>query len=134
MTNPHPNRQTYQRQQAVVVWGCKEHQTPAGQECQGCADQGELFSRADAARSARKKFPMTITIKPRKTVASDQEGCQGCGESGGLRWVGSTAGADSWTCNECGHQRRIAVHEPGSHGTNAQRRGTRASSYPPMGI
>jgi hypothetical protein len=46
-TGTHPNRR-------VVVWGCKEHQTPPGQECQGCADQGELFTRADAADLARK--------------------------------------------------------------------------------
>jgi hypothetical protein len=26
----------------------------AGQECQGCADQGELFTRADAAEATRK--------------------------------------------------------------------------------
>lgn len=31
-----------------VVWGCTEHRTPAGQECHGCADQGELFTRADS--------------------------------------------------------------------------------------
>jgi hypothetical protein len=35
----------HQQQRRVVVRGCKEHQTPAGQECQGCADQGELFTR-----------------------------------------------------------------------------------------
>lgn len=46
-TGTHPNRR-------VVVWGCNENQTPAGQECQGCADQGELFTRADVAGSARK--------------------------------------------------------------------------------
>lgn len=48
-------KQQTPRQRAVVVWGCKDHQTPAGQECQGCADQGELFTRADAVRSARKR-------------------------------------------------------------------------------
>ncbi len=42
-------------QKVAVLWGCKEHQTPAGQECQGCADQGELFTRADVAQSARKR-------------------------------------------------------------------------------
>lgn len=42
-------------QRRVVVWGCKEHQTPAGEECQGCADQGELFTHADLAKAARKR-------------------------------------------------------------------------------
>lgn len=51
----HPNRQVHQQQRQVVVWGCREHQTPAGTECQGCADQGELFTRADAARSAGRR-------------------------------------------------------------------------------
>jgi hypothetical protein len=45
----------HQQQRRVVVWGCKEHQTPPGDECQGCADQGELFTRADAADLARRK-------------------------------------------------------------------------------
>jgi len=52
-SDPNPNRQVAQRQGRVVVWGCKEHQTPAGEECQGCADQGELFTRAEATKSAR---------------------------------------------------------------------------------
>jgi hypothetical protein len=51
----HPDRQLHQRQRRVVVWGCKEHHTPTRQECQGCADQDELFSRADAASSVRKR-------------------------------------------------------------------------------
>ncbi len=49
-TAPQPRRQ----QRRVVVWGCKEHQTPAGEECQGCADQDELFTRADVARQGRR--------------------------------------------------------------------------------
>ena len=50
----HPNWQA-PRQRRVVVWGCKEHETPAGEECQGCIDQGELFTRADAADLARQR-------------------------------------------------------------------------------
>ncbi len=53
-TSSHPNSQAHQRQRRIVVWGCTEHQTPVGQDCQGCADQGQLFSRADAAKSARR--------------------------------------------------------------------------------
>lgn len=51
-TNSRSQRHSQQR---VVVWGCKEHQTPAGEECQGCADQGELFTHAEAAKAARRK-------------------------------------------------------------------------------
>lgn len=52
-TNSPPHHHRSQRR--VVVWGCKEHQTAAGQECQGCADQGELFTHAEAAKAARKR-------------------------------------------------------------------------------
>ena len=48
-------RQRHLTQRRVVVWGCTEHQTPAGQECQGCADQGELFTRFEASQSTRKR-------------------------------------------------------------------------------
>lgn len=34
----------------VVRWGCTAHRTPAGQDCQWCAEQGELFPRTDATR------------------------------------------------------------------------------------
>lgn len=43
--------QRHRSHNRVVVWGCKEHQTPAGMECQGCLDQGELFRRADIVSS-----------------------------------------------------------------------------------
>lgn len=39
----------------VVVWGCDIHSTPAGQNCQGCADQGELFSPTDVPRQIRRR-------------------------------------------------------------------------------
>lgn len=44
------------QQRRVVVWGCKTHRTPAGAECQGCADQGELLAWGDitASRSGGK--------------------------------------------------------------------------------
>jgi hypothetical protein len=35
------------QQRRVVIWGCRIHRTPAGQECQGCADQGELLTWED---------------------------------------------------------------------------------------
>lgn len=50
-----PRSQRHQRDRRLVVWGCKEHQAPPGQECQGCIDQGELFTRADAADLARRR-------------------------------------------------------------------------------
>ncbi len=31
----------------VVMWGCDIHRTPAGTECQGCADQDELLTWDD---------------------------------------------------------------------------------------
>jgi hypothetical protein len=37
------------------VAGCPAHGTPAGQRCEQCARQGELFSRTDAARQSRKR-------------------------------------------------------------------------------
>jgi hypothetical protein len=45
-----PQRQ-YHR---VVVWGCAIHRTPRGQECQGCADQGELLTWGDIHRATRR--------------------------------------------------------------------------------
>ena len=36
-----------QRQRTAVVWGCDTHRTPAGENCRGCADQPDLFSRND---------------------------------------------------------------------------------------
>lgn len=36
-----------QQQRRVVVWGCDIHRTPAGTECQGCTDQGELITWDD---------------------------------------------------------------------------------------
>jgi hypothetical protein len=44
-------RQAYR----VVVWGCSIHRTPRGQECTGCADQGELFATSEIYQSAREK-------------------------------------------------------------------------------
>jgi hypothetical protein len=38
--------QARQRHQRIVVWGCDIHRTSSGQECRGCADQGELVPRA----------------------------------------------------------------------------------------
>ena len=35
------------RQRRIVIWGCDTHRTPAGETCQGCLDQGDLFDRAD---------------------------------------------------------------------------------------
>lgn len=35
------------RQRTAVVWGCETHRTPAGESCQGCLDQGELFDRTE---------------------------------------------------------------------------------------
>jgi hypothetical protein len=40
------NHENYaHRQRTAVVWGCGVHRTPRGETCQGCRDQGELFSR-----------------------------------------------------------------------------------------
>lgn len=36
-----------QPEREPVWWGCAKHRTPPGQECRRCADQGELFSRAE---------------------------------------------------------------------------------------
>lgn len=43
------------RQRVVVRWGCDLHQTPAGQDCQWCIQQGELFLRAEAATHRRRR-------------------------------------------------------------------------------
>jgi hypothetical protein len=42
-------RHRARQQRRIMVWGCDIHRTPAGTECQGCAHQGELFTRADIA-------------------------------------------------------------------------------------
>lgn len=49
-----PVRSVVRRGQAVR-WGCTEHHTPAGQPCQWCPDQGELFTRAEAATATHRK-------------------------------------------------------------------------------
>jgi hypothetical protein len=43
------------QQREPVRWGCHEHRTPAGQDCEHCAQQGELFARADAGRSTYRR-------------------------------------------------------------------------------
>lgn len=105
-TGTHPNRR-------VVVWGCKEHQTPSGQECQGCGDQGELFTRADAAGLARKR---PVSRPEEITVTTDLgQRCPMCG-SGATYWTFSTREGDIWDCGSCGHQWTVAVDEPSSAG------------------
>jgi hypothetical protein len=37
--------------------------------------------------------------------------CPGCGENGGIHWVGSTEDTDSWAC-ECGTEWVIDVAVP----------------------
>jgi hypothetical protein len=46
-----------QQQRRIVIWGCGTHRTPAGETCQGCLDQGDLFDRTDvpAQRTFRRK-------------------------------------------------------------------------------
>jgi hypothetical protein len=46
----HEHYQARRAQRRGVVWGCKEHGTPAGEECQGCRNQGELFGRTDVPK------------------------------------------------------------------------------------
>lgn len=58
---------------------------------------------------------MTTNTKLTNTVAIDQERCQACGETA-VRWIGSVASADTWTCTGCGHQWTIPVDEPSSEG------------------
>ena len=49
-------RDSRRRQQRVVVrWGCDLHRTPAGQDCQWCLQQGELFPRDHAATHRRRR-------------------------------------------------------------------------------
>lgn len=55
MSDQHEHYQARQRQRRVVTWGCRVHQTPAGQECQGCADQGELLSWDDIREARRQR-------------------------------------------------------------------------------
>jgi hypothetical protein len=38
-----------------VVWGCAIHRIPAGEECQGCADQGELLTWDDIRETQRQQ-------------------------------------------------------------------------------
>ncbi len=42
------------RPRAAIRWGCNEHRTPAGQPCEHCAEQGELFPRTDAGTTRRR--------------------------------------------------------------------------------
>ena len=46
---------TMTRERAQVVWGCREHATPRGTVCEHCANQGELFPRAEVGRPARRQ-------------------------------------------------------------------------------
>jgi hypothetical protein len=80
-----------------VVWGCKEHQTQAGEECQGCLDQGELFTRADAADLARQKRyhsrrwsqrPLTLASIARRAVVVAPTGRI-------ARWMGTSGTAEA---------------------------------------
>ncbi|MGH3963015.1 MAG: hypothetical protein ACRDRY_07160 [Pseudonocardiaceae bacterium] len=48
-----PRDKARRAQRRVVVWGCAIHGTPAGTECQGCADQHELFTWADIRETKR---------------------------------------------------------------------------------
>lgn len=50
MSTEHEHYRARQQQRRVVVWGCKDHGTPAGETCQGCLDQGQLFGRVDVPR------------------------------------------------------------------------------------
>lgn len=83
------------RPREAVRWGCAEHRTPAGQPCQHCADQGELFARADARRRA----------------APLGEDCPGCGDTTGTYFVDSSPGADTWACPTCGAEWRVEIAE-----------------------
>lgn len=44
-----------QQHKRVVVWGCHIHRTPRGEECQGCADQGELIGWDDIHDARRSR-------------------------------------------------------------------------------
>ena len=50
MSDQHENHRARQVERRGVVWGCAIHHTPAGTECQGCLDQGELFGHVDVPR------------------------------------------------------------------------------------
>lgn len=55
MSASHGTRtQRYPARQQIVLWGCAIHRTPRGQECRGCADQRELFTRADIRPDCRR--------------------------------------------------------------------------------
>ena len=45
----------------AVRWGCAEHRTPAGQPCDWCTAQGELFARAEARPGRDKRRPADPT-------------------------------------------------------------------------
>ena len=45
----------------AVRWGCVEHRTPAGQVCDWCTAQGELFARAEARPGRRRTRPADPT-------------------------------------------------------------------------
>lgn len=91
-----------------MVWGCKEHHTPAGEECQGYIDQGELFTRAHAADLARQR-PLP---SPKETTVTTDPGqyCLACGSSR-TYWTFSTVNGDVWDCGCCVHQWTIEVDE-----------------------
>lgn len=40
--------------QHPVVWGCSTHRTPAGEACQGCLAQGELFPPEEIPRQVHR--------------------------------------------------------------------------------
>lgn len=44
-----------QQHKRVVVWGCGIHHTPAGTECQGYADQGELITWNDVRAATQRR-------------------------------------------------------------------------------
>ena len=51
-----------ERKRPVAVrWGCTEHRTPAGQVCDWCTQQGELFARAEARSVRRRTRPADPT-------------------------------------------------------------------------
>lgn len=55
MTEQRRKAPAVSRQREEIRWGCAEHRTPAGQACRGCADQGELFTRADSGASTYRR-------------------------------------------------------------------------------
>lgn len=57
MTQPQPQRPdaARSRYRTVVVWGCAIHLTKAGEACQHCADQAELFPRSEVPHRRRRR-------------------------------------------------------------------------------